>query len=103
MIICKSIQYNWVGFLSFCNCLLQSEYLYAILRGRIKALYYNRSINTLYIYMLIWGLCVAYMGYGYKAMLIWWYIYVCVVYDLLYNIMGTYKGWLYNKGTYNSR
>ena len=28
------------------------------------------------------------------------YIYVC---DLLYNIMGTYKGWLYNKGTYNSR
>ena len=41
------------------------------------------------------------MGYGYKAMLIWWYIYVCVVYDLLYNIMGTYKGWLYNKGTYN--
>lgn len=31
------------------------------------------------------------------------YVYMCVVYDLLYNIMGTYKGWLYNKGTYNSR
>ena len=28
------------------------------------------------------------------------YVYMCVVYDLLYNIMGTYKGWLYNKGTY---
>ena len=53
--------------------------------------------------MLILGVYVAYMVYGYKTMLIWWYIYVCVVYDLLYNIMGTYKGWLYNKGTYNSR
>ena len=73
----------------------------AILGGHFKVLYYIRSINTPYIYILIWGLCVAYMGYGYKAMLIWWYIYVCVVYDLLYNIMGTYKGWLYNKGTYN--
>ena len=50
--------------------------------------------------MIILGVCVAYMGYGYKAMLIWWYIYVCVVYDLLYNIMGTYKERLYNKGTY---
>ena len=53
--------------------------------------------------MLILGVYVAYMGYSYKAMLIWWYIYVCVyVCDLFYNIMGTYKGWLYNKGTYNS-
>ena len=90
----------------FCRCvivLLRYVYLYAILSGHIKALYYNWYINTPYIYILIWGVYVAYMGYSYKAMLIWWYIYVCVVYDLLYNIMGTYKGWLYNKGTYNSR
>ena len=87
--------------MSLCNCLLRYVYLRSILKGHIKALYYISYINTPYIYVLVWGLCVAYMGYGYKAMLIWWYIYVCVVYDLLYNIMGTYKGWLYNKGTYN--
>ena len=77
--------------MSLCNCLLRYVYLRSILKGHIKALYYISYINTPYIYVLVWVLCVAYMGYGYKAMLIWWYIYVCVVYELVYNSIGTYK------------
>src|SRR5699024_5823945 len=53
-------------------------FMYAILKGHFKALYYIRSINTLYIYVLVYVLCVAYTGYGYKDMLIWWYMYICV-------------------------
>ena len=54
MIIYKSILLYRVGF-----------FVCAILGVHFKALYYNGSINTLYIYMLIYGLCVAYMRCGY--------------------------------------
>ena len=57
----------------------------AILRGRIKALYYNRSINTLYIYVLICVLCVPYMR--------WDYIKAC-------NNKGMYRTWAYITAMY---
>ena len=78
---------NWVGFLSLCNCLLRSVYLCAILRGRIKALYYNRSINTMYIYVIICVLCVPYMRCG--------YIKAC-------NNKGIYRTWAYITAIYNT-
>lgn len=86
----------WVGFLSFCMCyryLSRSIYLRSILRHHIKELYYNRSINTLYMYMIIYGVCVAYTGYGCKAMLIWWvYVYMYVLCKVVYITMAYIKG-----------
>src|SRR5699024_8465164 len=83
LLIQWSILLNRVGF-----------FVCAILGVHFKALYYNRSINTPYIYILIWGLCVAYMGYGYKAMLIWWYMYICVC--AIWYIIS----WVHIKGGY---
>ena len=48
--------------------------------------------------MLIYGLCVANMGYSNKAVLYGGYVYMCVLWLLVYNSKGIYKAWLYNKG-----
>ena len=82
------------AFLSLCNCLLRSVYLYAILRGRIKALYYNRSINTLYIYILIWA-CVWHIWDMVISLCSYGGIYMCVQCMIYYII-----SWVHIKGGY---
>ena len=70
--------------------LLRYVYLYAILRGHIKALYYNWYINTLHIYMIILVVYVAYMGYGCMFMYCYVHMLDSPIYDTRDYIQDVY-------------
>lgn len=83
------------AYLSLYNCLLRSVYPCAILRGYIKALYYIRSINTLYMYVLVFGLCVS---YGYMVVCLC--IVMCICQISLWLHQGLHTRRVYKRGYY---